>query len=295
MALHYTYEDFEKALRASGLQDGFSDADLHLARANPEAGLQMIQYKQDWINASTDAEKTLAHARAEALRGRAGYSGGADGSKFYGLGDSGYLNTYSGISQKALEDLQGLTDGGYTAAAPTYDGAYRQAVDELLGEVLKKREFSYDPAADPAYRAYRQAAVREGSRSAEDTLAKAAASTGGVPSSYAATAAQQAQNYYNAQLSDKIPELYQMAYERYLREFEENLSKLSAAEDREKTEYARYLDALARYNTDRNYDLSLRKAKGDTLADILAAAEDMEAKEYKRFLEELERRSVASC
>ena len=61
-----------------------------------------------------------------------------------------------------------------------------------------------------------------------DTLGTVAAATGGIPSSYAVTAAQQAGDYYNAQMTDKIPELEQYAYQKYKDDFARQLSQLDA-------------------------------------------------------------------
>jgi hypothetical protein len=64
MAKTYTYEDFEKALAASGLGGQFSEADLRLARQNPDAGMSILTYKQDYNNATTDEARALANAGA---------------------------------------------------------------------------------------------------------------------------------------------------------------------------------------------------------------------------------------
>ena len=65
------------------------------------------------------------------------------------------------------------------------------------------------------YASYRKQYLREADRAAENALAKASAATLGVPSSYAVTAASQAENEFAGKLADKIPELYRDAYERY--------------------------------------------------------------------------------
>ena len=88
--------------------------------------------------------------------------------------------------------------------------------------------FSYDPETDPLYAAYRKQYLREGDRQTRDTLASYAGMTGGVPSTAAVSAAQQAGNYYNAQLTDKIPELYQMYYNQYRQELADQQSAQSA-------------------------------------------------------------------
>lgn len=80
--------------------------------------------------------------------------------------------------------------------------------------------FEYDPETDPMYDVYAKTYLREGQRATANTLAQVAAMTGGRPSSYAVTAAQQAGEYYAAQLANVIPTLRQNAYQEYLGELE---------------------------------------------------------------------------
>ena len=87
----------------------------------------------------------------------------------------------------------------------------------------------------------------------QDTLGEVAARTGGLASSYAASAASQANNYYMAQLADKIPELRQMAYEAYLNNLSNQRSDLSMLMGLEDSDYSKYLNALSQWNTDRNF------------------------------------------
>ena len=110
------------------------------------------------------------------------------------------------------------------------ENAYQKA----LAAVTNPAAFSYDVENDPVYTAYRKQYLREGDRAMADTLAKLSAMTGGRPSSYAVTAAQQAGNYYNSQLTDVIPTLYQNAYQRYLDGLDQQKDALSILEaDRE--------------------------------------------------------------
>lgn len=51
MASKYTYDDFQRALTDSGLDKEFSDADLKLALDNPDAGMSILKYKQDYHKA----------------------------------------------------------------------------------------------------------------------------------------------------------------------------------------------------------------------------------------------------
>lgn len=100
-----------------------------------------------------------------------------------------------------------------------YGGKYDSRVDNLYN-TLNNFGQNYNYNTDPAYQAYRKEYLRNGQRATQDTMASAAAMTGGRPSSYAATAAAQAGNNYAAQLSDKVPELYNQAYNRYMQQFQ---------------------------------------------------------------------------
>lgn len=116
------------------------------------------------------------------------------------------------------------------------ENAYQKA----LAAVTNPTAFSYDVEQDPVYSAYRKQYLREGDRAMADTLAKASAATGGRPSSYAVTAAQQAGNYYNSQLTDVIPTLYQNAYQRYMNNIDlqkQALDVLAADRDAAKNEH----------------------------------------------------------
>ena len=101
----------------------------------------------------------------------------------------------------------------------------------------EKPTFSYNLESDPVWQAYKKQYTREGQRATQDALGTTAASTGGIPSSYATAAATQAGDYYAAQVTDKVPELYQQAYNRYLNE----LSQWNA--DRS-FGYGQYIDEL---------------------------------------------------
>ena len=113
--------------------------------------------------------------------------------------------------------------------------------------------FSYDAASDPAYQAYKKQYAREGRRATENTLGQYAAMTGGVPSTAAVTAAQQAGDYYAAQMSDKLPELYDLAYAMYKGEGERLYKQLAALRSAGSDELDRYLAALDVQNDERDY------------------------------------------
>ena len=116
-----------------------------------------------------------------------------------------------------------------------------------------KEDFSYNPQKDMLYKQYADAYTRNGERAMQDTVANVAARTGGLASSYAQTAGQQAYNDYMSALNDKIPELYSIAYNRYQDEYNKNLNLAqlySALQDRDDNNY--YND-MNLYNAERSY------------------------------------------
>ena len=200
--------------------------------------LDLIDRYQSQYNAAkaagNEAAMNAAHAAAEQVRARHNYSGGGAGDEYIPL-DTGTPSAFS------------------YDRAPEYVSRYQEQIDALADEILNRPSFSYDYRSDPNWQSYRKEYVREGRRAEEDTLGRYAAMTGGVPSTAAVTAARQAGDYYNAQLADKLPELYQTAYEMYLEEADRAASTLNALRSLESADYGRYTDRLNQYNSDRNF------------------------------------------
>ena len=152
---------------------------------------------------------------------------------------------------------------------------------------MNREDFSYDPATDPLYQNYRKQYTREGQRATEDALGAASAASGGLPSSYASTAAGQAGNYYAAQMTDKIPELYQLAYNQYLNDYNMQLSDLGVVQGAEQSDYDKYLNQLSQYNTDRNFDYNAWRDQYNMINNNLQTALGMSDSEYNRYLNDL--------
>ena len=142
--------------------------------------------------------------------------------------------------------------------------------------------FSYDPDTDPVYASYRKAYTREGRRSAEDALGRYSALTGGRPSTAALTASQQAGNYYSGKLADKLPELYDQAYQRYLKEFSLRLQGLNALSGDRQQQYAEYGDRYARLGDYLTRLQGQDQTEYARLRDYLGALESADAENYSR-------------
>lgn len=281
-----TYEDILKQIQGSG--QSWSQWDLDTAKAHPEFGASMLSYKSDWYNAKDQAGRTAANAAAENLRRQYGnYLGGSDGSKYYGLGVSpgGYQSGYKSKISELLDRMGDYGEHSYDPA-PVYDNRYQQQLDELLGKVQSYGPFSWSKETDPSYSAYAKQYRREGQRATQDALAQAAAMTGGNVSSAAMTAASQAGDYYAGQLADKIPELYENAYQRYLSQYQMLADQLSETRTAEQADYAKYLDRLGQYNADRSYSYNQWLDQYNMLGSALGAYQGQDQTEYQRLLDQ---------
>lgn len=132
---------------------------------------------------------------------------------------------------------------GYINVNPgSYDNAYSGAINKLIDQAVNRQPFQYDPATDAAYQSYARMYGRLGNQAAQDTLADVAAQTGGLASSYATTAASQARANYNQALTDKIPELMQLAYDKYRNQYQDTMSNIDMLTGLSNTLYGRYAD-----------------------------------------------------
>ena len=166
-----------------------------------------------------------------------------------------YIMQQQNNSNSTSDYMQGFNDV-YSEEKPTYNAKYDAQMEAMLNKILNREDFSYDAQSDPLYQQYAATYRREGDRAMRDTMAEAAASAGGM-NSYAITAAQQANNYYNSQLNDKIPELYQLAYEMYLQDKESQVQDLGLLQSMDATQYNRYRDTMQDYYNDKNFAYGL--------------------------------------
>lgn len=301
MAL-YTYDDFTRAANNAGLMNEFSASDLLRAQTNPDYGMSILNDKIGYHNARTPEEAASFNRHAEGTRSSWGeYTGGTDGSGFYlnQLSPSSFsygpAPTYQNQYNDQIQDLlnQQLNYGSFSyGPAPTYNNRYDDTIQDLLNQVINRDPFSYDASTDPLYSQYRKQYVREGQRATADALAAAAAASGGIPSSYASTAAGQAANYYAAQMTDKIPELYQLAYNKYLNDYNMKLSDLNAVQGAERSDYDKYLGQLNQYNTDRDFDYRAWLDQYNMINNNLQTANGLAQQDYDMYLNELNQYNI---
>lgn len=231
-----------------------------------ESDLDFIRkYTEAYNKAYAEGDKAgqqAAHDAAEKIRAKYDYSGGADGSEYIKLG------TGASPAKADTSWLDKLGDSNYN-----YDQSGQ--ISAKLDALLNRTPFSYDAASDPLYQQYRKQYTREADRSAEDVLGKAAVMTGGMPSTAAVAASQQASDYQMSQMTDKIPELQQLAYSMYQDGLNADRADLNTLIGIEDNNYNRWL-------ADRNYLYQLaRDQVGDQqTADALAYQKQQDKLNY---------------
>lgn len=283
----YTYDDFVKAANQSGLMGQFSQDDLNLAQKYPEFGLSVLSLKKDYNNATTAEQRLLANQAANELRKSYGnYSGGADGGSFR------LESKLNRRSDDLLDQLGSFGSFSY-GEAPTYENTFAQQQKDLLDRILNREDFSWSKETDPQWSSYKKSYLREGDRATANALAKASAASGGRPSSHAVNAATQAGDYYATKLNDVIPTLYQQAYERYLDEYNMKLKDLNTVNQQEQLDYAKYLDRLGQFNTDRGFAYQNYADDYDRLRSQLADVQGQNQIDYARYLDEVSRQQTA--
>ena len=136
----------------------------------------------------------------------------------------------------------------YETAKPTYDSTYSDAlkahleggipkndisklpyneqIAALTEQIANRQPFNYDYSTDPLYRQYAQQYARNAKMAMQDTMANAAALTGGYGSSSAQAVGNQAYNQQMEGLNDRLIDLRNAAYESWLNEGNEKRSNL---------------------------------------------------------------------
>ena len=130
------------------------------------------------------------------------------------------LGTYDTTSYDDTEKGQ-TTGKAYEDALEAYKGqdpftfSQNDWLTQVLGDIKGYGDFSYDINGDALYQQYKDKYIQQGKMAMMDTMGQAAALTGGYGSSYAQSAGQQAYQGQLDNLNDIVPELYQMALDRY--------------------------------------------------------------------------------
>lgn len=170
--------------------------------------------------------------------------------------------------REQMEANAGLKPADYTSQ-------WQDRINSTMDNILNRKEFQYDVNNDALYNQYKDRYVNLGQNAMMDTMGQAAKLTGGYGNSNAQMVGQQAYQSYLQGLTDKIPELHQMAYNRYNQQGQDLYNQLGLLNSQEQMDYGRWNDQYNQwlaerdylanlYNTERGYDYGVYR---DTVAD----------------------------
>ena len=179
--------------------------------------------------------------------------------------------TESDAVKKFREQMESHT----TQKPVAYTSQWQPQIDQTVNDIINRKAFQYDVNADALYNQYKDRYVDLGQKAMMDTMGQAAQLTGGYGNSYAQIAGQQAYQGYLQGLTDKIPELAQLALDRYNQQGQDLYQKYGLLNTQEQNAYNNwqnnynqwlterdYLNNL--YNTERGYDYGVhRDSVGD--------------------------------
>lgn len=134
-----------------------------------------------------------------------------------------------------------------------YTSLWQTQLDDTIKKILNREDFSYDLNGDALYQQYKDKHIHQGKMAMGDAIGQASAMTGGYGNSYAQSVGQQMYQKELQNLNDIVPELYQMALDKYSREGQELYNQYAMLGDRENMDYGRYRDSVADWLTERDY------------------------------------------
>lgn len=151
-----------------------------------------------------------------------------------------------------VENAQQLLQQGLDSISGSYQSEWTEKLNGMLDKIMNREPFQYDLNADALYQMYKDQYVQQGRMAMQDTMGQAATMTGGYGNSYAQNAGQQAYQGYLQQLTGKIPELYQAAYDRYAQEGQDLYNQYNMMANQDASDYERFAN-------ERNYQYSVGK------------------------------------
>lgn len=155
-------------------------------------------------------------------------------------------------SQDVINARKLLADHTANKVPDWTGGQYGQSVRDTMDKINNREKFTYDLNGDALYQQYKDKYLTQGKIAMQDTMGQAAALTGGYGNSYAQTVGQQAYNAQLDKLNDIVPQLYQMALDRYDREGNDLYRQLDMYNQAYGTEYGEYRDRLSDWYNEAN-------------------------------------------
>lgn len=153
----------------------------------------------------------------------------------------------------AVKQAKANLDAQLAKKPGAYQSQWQTQLDDTLRKIQNREKFSYNINGDALYQSYKDKFVRQGQQAMQDTMGQAAALTGGYGSTYGQNAGQQAYNAYLQNLGDVVPELYEIARNRYNQEGADLMNMYGLLGDNEAQDYGRWQDAMSAWQGERDY------------------------------------------
>ena len=250
--------DYSKLIKESVEGGNYSKAAEYEKARNEKIDGEKLSYKKTndysgWLDKTdygTVIQKKIASGAsrssvADTLRTRIKKASGTKGLTQY---------AHDSIYDSAVKYIMNGNMFEFSDRTPKYSDRYASSLESVADGLRRIAPFEYDPYSDDLYEYYRKEYLKAGRRAMEDTLGKIAANTGGVASSYAASAAGQSFDYYNSQAAAKIPELYKIAYGEYLDSINNKYKTAELFSGLSNEDYSRYRDRVQDYENNRDFE-----------------------------------------
>lgn len=123
-----------------------------------------------------------------------------------------------------------------------YQSQYKDQIQSLRDQISNRKDFNYDVNSDAMYQQLKDQYVQGGRMAMMDTMGQAQAMTGGYGNSYAQGVGQQAYQNYMTGLNEQVPDLYQMALNRYIQQGDQMMDQYSMLTAQDAQDYGRWQD-----------------------------------------------------
>lgn len=255
--------DLQKLLN----QNGYSLAEDGIFGAKTQEAVKDYQQKNNLsVDGIVGTNTWGALTGASATQNNAGAATGTTAANT-STTDTGFK--YDAYQESdTVKQAQALLQQQQASKPGAYQSQWQGQLDDIIGQILNRDKFSYDLNADALYQQYANQYMNQGRMAMMDTMGQAAAMTGGYGNSYAQSVGQQAYQGYLQQLNDKVPELYQLALNRYQMEGDALYDQYALLGSQEEQDYGRYRDDVStwytemdrlqdQYNAERDYDYGI--------------------------------------
>lgn len=161
-------------------------------------------------------------------------------------------------SNKPLTSAQALKNYNNVQSRKPASFTYNdKQLKKLYNDAMNRKDFSFDLNGNAFYNQYKDKFTKQGQLAMTDTVGQVAAASGGYGNSYAQTAGQQVYQNNLDQLSDIVPDLYNLAFQQYQYEGQQLQDKYAMATGERDFAYGKYRDDVGdwQYNNDTAYNI----------------------------------------